>query len=145
MTKPALLIFLTATSLLQAADAPLNFKRSHAAALRADRARQRDRPAREGASGDRFSSSKKDGKPADIEHATVDTRVAPQGKLVIWLMGYSAPLFERVNSYGLHAIQRALRERLVRQIRQGAARRPTTSSSARSGSKPRRARTSATR
>jgi len=47
----------------------------------------------------------KDGKPADTERASVDTRVAPQGKLVIWLMGYSAPLFERVNSYGLHAIQ----------------------------------------
>lgn len=47
----------------------------------------------------------KDGKPADTERASVDTRVAPQGKLVIWLMGYSGPLFERVNSYGLHAIQ----------------------------------------
>ena len=47
----------------------------------------------------------KGGKPADTENATVDTRVAPQGKLVIWLMGYSAPLFERVNSYGLHAIR----------------------------------------
>src|SRR5438552_14535683 len=46
----------------------------------------------------------KDGKPADVENATVDTRVKPQGKLVIWLMGYSAPLFERVNSYGLHAL-----------------------------------------
>ncbi|MGV3721558.1 MAG: BPSS1187 family protein [Actinomycetota bacterium] len=45
------------------------------------------------------------GKPADTERASVDTRVAPQGKLVIWLMGYSGPLFERVNSYGLHAIQ----------------------------------------
>jgi len=45
------------------------------------------------------------GKPQDIEHANVDTRVKPQGKLVIWLMGYSGPLFERVNSYGLHAIQ----------------------------------------
>ena len=47
----------------------------------------------------------KGGKPADVENATVDTRVKPQGKLVIWLMGYSAPLFERVNSYGLHAIR----------------------------------------
>jgi len=47
----------------------------------------------------------KDGKPADVENASVDTRVPPQGKLVIWLMGYSAPLFERVNSYGLHAIR----------------------------------------
>ncbi len=47
----------------------------------------------------------KDGKPQDIEHAAVDTRVAPQGKLVIWLMGYNPALFERVTGYGLHAIQ----------------------------------------
>ncbi|MDP1798966.1 MAG: hypothetical protein Q8K78_15845 [Planctomycetaceae bacterium] len=47
----------------------------------------------------------KDGKPQDIEHAAVDTRVAPQGKLVIWLMGYNSTLFDRVSSYGLHAIQ----------------------------------------
>jgi len=47
----------------------------------------------------------KDGKPQDTEQASVDTSVAPQGKLVIWLMGYSAPLFERVNSYGLHVLQ----------------------------------------
>ena len=40
----------------------------------------------------------KDGKPQDTQHASVDTRVKPQGKLVIWLMGHSAPLFERVNS-----------------------------------------------
>lgn len=47
----------------------------------------------------------KDGKPADVQHASVDTRVPPQGKLVIWLMGYNGPLFERVNGYGLHAIR----------------------------------------
>jgi hypothetical protein len=47
----------------------------------------------------------KDGKPADTQHASVDTRVKPQGRLVIWLMGHSAGLFERVNSYGLHAIR----------------------------------------
>ncbi len=47
----------------------------------------------------------KDGKPQDIQHASVDTRVAPQGKLVIWLMGHSAPLFERVSGYGLHVIR----------------------------------------
>ena len=47
----------------------------------------------------------KDGKPTDTEHANVDTRVAPQGKLVVWLMGYNAALFERLNRYGLHAIQ----------------------------------------
>ncbi|MBK8035977.1 MAG: hypothetical protein IPK22_02410 [Verrucomicrobiaceae bacterium] len=45
------------------------------------------------------------GKPADIQHASVDTRVKAQGKLVIWLMGHSAGLFERVNSFGLHAIR----------------------------------------
>ena len=47
----------------------------------------------------------KGGKPADIENAAVDTRVAPVGKLVIWLMGMSDPLFERINSYGMHAIR----------------------------------------
>lgn len=52
-----------------------------------------------------FVFTDKKGKPQDLQHANVDTRVKPQGKLVIWLMGYSGPLFERVNSYGLHAIQ----------------------------------------
>lgn len=47
----------------------------------------------------------KDGKPQDLQHAAVDTRVPPQGKLVIWLMGYSAPLFERVSGYGLHILR----------------------------------------
>src|SRR4051794_99739 len=46
-----------------------------------------------------FVFSKQD-KPADTERAMVDTGVKPQGKLVIWLMGYSGPLFERVSSYG---------------------------------------------
>ncbi|MDZ4688858.1 MAG: hypothetical protein SH850_27600 [Planctomycetaceae bacterium] len=47
----------------------------------------------------------KDGKPTDVEHGVVDTRVAPRGKLVIWLMGYNAQLFDRVSGYGLHGIQ----------------------------------------
>lgn len=47
----------------------------------------------------------KDGKPQDVEHACVDTRVKPRGKLVIWLMGHNQQLFERVSGYGLHAIQ----------------------------------------
>jgi len=47
----------------------------------------------------------KKGKPADEENACVDTRVAPRGRLVIWLMSNPAGLFERLNSYGLHAIQ----------------------------------------
>lgn len=45
------------------------------------------------------------GKPADLQQATVDTSVKPQGKLVIWLMGYNSHLFERLSSYGLHAIR----------------------------------------
>jgi hypothetical protein len=45
------------------------------------------------------------GKPADTQRAQVDTRVAPRGQLVIWLMGHSQPLAEKVNSYGLHYIQ----------------------------------------
>lgn len=47
----------------------------------------------------------KGGKPQDVQHAMVDTRVRSQGKLVIWLMGYNKELFERVTGYGLHAIQ----------------------------------------
>lgn len=45
------------------------------------------------------------GKPADTEFASIDTRVKPEGKLMIWLMGYNEQLFDRVNSYGIHAIQ----------------------------------------
>jgi len=47
----------------------------------------------------------KDGKPADVQHAVVNTRVPPRGKLVIWMMRYSPSLFERLAGYGLHAIQ----------------------------------------
>lgn len=47
----------------------------------------------------------RNGKASDTEKAMVDTRVAPQGKLVIWLMGYNGQLFERVSGYGMHAIQ----------------------------------------
>lgn len=52
-----------------------------------------------------FVFKDKAGKPQDVENAVVDTRVAPHGRLVIWLMGYSGPLFERLGDYGLHAIQ----------------------------------------
>ena len=47
----------------------------------------------------------KDGKPQDLQHAAVDTSVAPRGKLVIWMMAHNPVLFERLNSYGLHVIQ----------------------------------------
>lgn len=45
------------------------------------------------------------GKVMDLQHATIDTRVPSQGKLVIWLMDHNAGLFERVASYGMHGIQ----------------------------------------
>ena len=47
----------------------------------------------------------KNGKPEDVEHASVDTKVTSRGRLVIWLMGYNKDLFQRLNSYGLHAVQ----------------------------------------
>ena len=47
----------------------------------------------------------KGGKPADTEVATVDTRVAPRGQLVIWLMGFNQAQAELLNSYGLHYMQ----------------------------------------
>jgi hypothetical protein len=47
----------------------------------------------------------KKGKPADLQHGWVDTRAKAEGKLVIWLMAHNGGLFERLNSYGLHAIQ----------------------------------------
>ncbi|MCA9140752.1 MAG: hypothetical protein KDB00_28460 [Planctomycetales bacterium] len=45
------------------------------------------------------------GRPADVQHASVDVNVPSKGKLVIWLMGHNQALFDRLNSYGLHAIQ----------------------------------------
>jgi len=47
----------------------------------------------------------KDGKPADIQKAAVDTRAPLQGRLVIWLMGYNQELADRCTGYGLHFIQ----------------------------------------
>ena len=46
----------------------------------------------------------KDGKPQDVQGAAVDTRVAPRGRLVVWLMGPSPALFDRLTGYGLHAV-----------------------------------------
>lgn len=45
------------------------------------------------------------GKAADIQHASVDTRIKPRGKLMIWMMSHNSGLFDRVNSYGIHAIR----------------------------------------
>ena len=50
-------------------------------------------------------SDPKTGKPTDVEHAIVDTRVPSKRRLVIWLMAYSPELFDRLAGYGLHGIQ----------------------------------------
>ncbi len=96
--------FLTSFAAIHAADAPLTFKdpkpQRYEFTARASVIDPRAKPHPE-----IDFVFEKNGKPADVENASVDTRIAPQGKLVIWLMGYSAPLFERVNSYGLHAIR----------------------------------------
>jgi len=54
--------------------------------------------------GFRFTDPKT-GKPADLQHAVVDTRVPSEGRLVIWLMAHSPGLFDRLAGYGLHGIQ----------------------------------------
>jgi len=45
------------------------------------------------------------GNPQDIQNASVDLKVAPRGRLAIWLMAPNQALFDRINSYGIHAIQ----------------------------------------
>lgn len=50
-------------------------------------------------------SGAKTGKPADVEHAVVDTRVPSRDRLVIWLMDMSPGLFDRIAAYGLNGIQ----------------------------------------
>lgn len=52
-----------------------------------------------------FLIEDKDGKPADLQNARVDTTVAPRGELAIWLMGYNKGLAERINSYGIHFLR----------------------------------------
>ena len=52
-----------------------------------------------------FTFVDKKGAATDTQKASVDTSVAPRGKLVIWLMSHNQALFDRLNSYGLHAIQ----------------------------------------
>ena len=47
----------------------------------------------------------KGGKPQDVQHASVDTRVPSKGRLVIWLMAHNKELSTRLDSYGMHSIQ----------------------------------------
>ena len=56
------------------------------------------------------------GKVQDLQHATVDTRVPSQGKLVIWLMGHNPGLFERIASYGLHGIEVSYANRWISKL-----------------------------
>ncbi|MBL9187325.1 MAG: hypothetical protein JNK23_07610 [Opitutaceae bacterium] len=87
---------LTATALAAEPKAQLHHLTQRASAIDP---RAREYPAID------FVFADKAGKAQDLQHAVVDTRVAPRGRLVIWLMGYNAPLFERLGGYGMHAIQ----------------------------------------
>jgi hypothetical protein len=104
MTRTICLTLIAIAAIVHAANAPLVFNdpkpQRYELTARASQLDPRARPHPE-----IEFVFEKGGKSADIENAAVDTRVKPQGKLVIWLMGHSAPLFERVNSYGLHAIR----------------------------------------
>lgn len=53
----------------------------------------------------KFTFTDEKGKPSDLQHAVVDTRVPSQSKLVVWLMAHNQGLFERISSYGYHGIQ----------------------------------------
>lgn len=102
-TAPAVLVLFAMATALRAADTPFAY---------ADSNPQRyDFAVRASAIDARVKSHpeidfvlEKDGKPADVQGAAVDTRVAPLGKLVIWLMGPSPALFDEVSGYGLHVI-----------------------------------------
>jgi len=52
-----------------------------------------------------FLIEKPNGKPADEQQAWFDPTVESRGQLVIWLMAHKPELFERVTSYGLHAMR----------------------------------------
>lgn len=52
-----------------------------------------------------FVLADKKGKPQDEQNASVDLSVPARGRLAIWLMAPNEGLFERLNSYGIHAIQ----------------------------------------
>ena len=53
----------------------------------------------------KFTFAEVKGKHQDLQHAIVDTRVAPRDRLVIWLMSYNGELSEYLASLGLHLIQ----------------------------------------
>ena len=103
-TVPLLSVLLFTPLAIIAADAPLTFKDPNPQRYELT-ARASELDPRVQAHPEIDFLIEKGGKPADIENATVDTRVKPQGKLMIWLMGMSPGLFERVNSYGIHAIR----------------------------------------
>lgn len=52
-----------------------------------------------------FVLQDRDGKPQDLQHASVDPTIPARGRLAIWLMAPNQALFDRLNSYGIHAIQ----------------------------------------
>lgn len=95
--KHLLLIALLLASQLHASDAPQRYDLAKRASEIDPRAKEHPEI--------KFAFIDDKGKPAELQHAVVDTRVPSQGRLVIWLMGHNQGLFERVASYGYHGIQ----------------------------------------
>lgn len=99
-----IIVMTTLTAAAVAADPPLTFRdpqpKRYELSARASDIDPRTRPHPE-----IEFVFEKEGKPQDVQHASVDTRIAPEGKLVIWLMGPSPALFERISGYGFHAIR----------------------------------------
>lgn len=52
-----------------------------------------------------FVLKDKKGKIQDYQNASVDPAVPSRARLAIWLMAPNQALFDRINSYGIHAIQ----------------------------------------
>jgi len=100
--------FLLVTPFAVAADAPLRFNdpKPQAYQLTA-RASELDPRCRPDTEVDNVFAARpaKSGKPADLQNASVDTRVPPRGQLVLWLMGHNQVHADLLNSYGLHYVQ----------------------------------------
>jgi hypothetical protein len=100
--------FLLCASFSFAADAPLKFNDPKPKSYQLTaRASELDSRCRSYTEIDNVFVSKPDksGKPADLQNASVDTRVAPRGQLVLWLMAHNQVHADLLNSYGLHYIQ----------------------------------------
>jgi hypothetical protein len=105
--KTALCFFLL-TSLAVANDSPLVFRDPNPQAYKLTGiASELDPRSKSYSEGDQKPGGRVDHsrKPDDLQNASVDTRVAPRGQLVLWLMGHNQIHADLLNRYGLHYMQ----------------------------------------